>query len=270
MIHPEAFTLLNLSNATLKAENTIYDGTLALECVTIPVSQSSLSAQAPARDVYLVLRIKSYETPLDPSRAIRCFIQNGFRNYSFLGASGEDIVVTLHEPSLAHEPQIKEDLDTFDSVLEQYAGFEGPNPFGSLAGSEKLQDLRGHVLLINEDNGDVVGEVDNQIVFQEDPALHEKGREKEPVIIEIPEEGGARAAFVHAVPPSEQGIFTKGASSVRCVHIILPRIVRQLNPSKLRDIGYYDSSSDSYDICLFIPHQTLRVICLFFRFYIPF
>jgi len=253
MIQPEAFTLLNLSNATLKAGNTIYDGTLALDCVTISVSQSSLSTQAPAQDVYLVLRIKSYETPLDPSRAIQCSIQNGFRNYSFLGASGEDIVVALHEPG-AHEPHIKEDLDTFDSVLEQYAGFEGPKPFGSLAGSEKPQDLRGHVLLVNEDNGDVVGEVDNQIVFQEDPALHDKGREKEPVIIEIPEEGSARAAFVHAVPPGEQGIFTKGASSIRCVHIILPRIVRQLNLSKLRDIGYYDSSFDSYDIYLFIPH----------------
>jgi len=247
MIH-NAFTLLNLPNATLKVGNTTYDGTLALDCVTISVSQNSLSAQTPAQDLYLVLRIKLHEIPLDPSRAIRCSIQNGFRHYSLLGASGEDIVVVLYEPD---EPYIKEDLETFDGALGEYAGFEGLKPF---AGSEKPQDLRGHVLLVNEDNGDIVGEVDHQIVIQEDPTLHDKGREKEPVIIEISEGGGARAAFVHAVSPGEQDIFTKGASSVRWVHIILPRIVHQLNLTKLRNIGFHESLSDGYDICFFIPH----------------
>ena len=217
MIHPEAFILLNLPNATLKAGNTTYDGILALECVTISVSQSSQSAQTPARDVYLVLRIKSFETPLDPSRTVYCSVHDGFRHYTFLSGSGEDIMVGLHEPG-PHEPHIKEDLDTFDSILRQYAGIEGPQPLGSPAGSEKLQDLRGHVVLVNEDNGQIVGELNNQVINQEDPALNEKGREKEPVIIEIPEgDDGAGAAFV--VPCGEQDMLMKGASAVRCVCI---------------------------------------------------
>jgi spartin len=218
MITPEAFVLLTLPNATLKAGNATYDGILALECVTISIPQPE-DTQTPTRDVYLVLRMKSFETPLDPSRTIRCSSENGFRYYWFLGGSGEEVVVGLHEPNV-REPHIQEDLDTFDGILAQYAGFRstGQN-LASSAGSEKSEDLRGRVVIVNEDSGEVVGELDNQFVIQEDPTLTDKGREKEPVIIEIPEGDGdsARAAFVHAIPPEEQDIIMKGASLVRYV-----------------------------------------------------
>lgn len=211
-MQPEAFILLNLPNATLEAGNATYDGNLALECVTISVSQAQI-VEASARDVYLVLRIKSFETPLDPSGTVKCCIQNSFRRYSFLGGGGEDVVVKLHEPG-AHEQHIQEDLDTFDSILAQYTEFQGPQPrVASLSGSEKPKDLWGHVVLVDEDNGEVVGELDNKLVIQEDPTLNDKGRENEPVVIEIPEgQDGVRAAFVRAIPPGEQDMLMRGAS----------------------------------------------------------
>jgi spartin len=221
MIQPEAFILLTLANTTLKAGNTTYDGNLALECITVSVNAAQ-DAQTPARDVYLVLCIKSFETPLDPSSTIRCSIQNSYRYYSFLGGSGEDIVVRIREPS-PHEPHVQEDLDTFDSILAQYAEFQRPEQLAS-APFEKLDDLRGRVVLVNEDNREVVGELDNQFTIKEDPALGDKSREREPVIIEIPDEGGENA-FVYAVPPGEEDMIIKGASFVRYVrcHLKLKR-----------------------------------------------
>ena len=183
-----------------------------------------------SRDVYLVLRIKSFETPLDPSMIVQRSIQNGFRYYSFLDGNGEDIVVCLHEPS-PREPQAQEDLE---SILAQYSEIQGLQAqVVSAEGHGKPEDLRGHVVLVNEDSGEVVGELDNQFIIQEDPALNEKGREKDAVIIEIPEEGeeSTRAAYVRAVPPGEEDIMIKGASYVRYVCCYLMLIYNQLSAS---------------------------------------
>src|ERR1700733_855054 len=122
MVQPEAFILLNLPNAILKAGNATYDGILSLECVTISTSHTTQGAQRLTRDVYLVLRIKSFETPLDPSGTVQCSIQNGFRYYSFVDGTSGNIVLRLHEPG-ANEPHVEEDLETFDSILPQYTEF---------------------------------------------------------------------------------------------------------------------------------------------------
>jgi spartin len=214
MTQPEAFVLLNIPNATLVARGSTYRGVLALECVTVSAVQTS-GSNTPTRDVYLVLRIDSFETPLDPSRSIQCSISTGFRHYSFSGGNGENLTVDFPKPS-EHESHLQEDFDTFDSILAQYAEFRGPqtNP-ASPRGFGKQEDLRGHLVLVNEDSGEIVGELDNQIVVQEDSSLNEKGREKEPVVIELPEEDDARAIFVHAIPPEDADIITKSASLIR-------------------------------------------------------
>jgi spartin len=110
-----------------------------------PVSTShTQDTQTLSRDVYLVLRIKSFETPLDPSMVVQRSIQNGFRYYSFLDGNGEDIVVCLHEPS-PREPQAQEDLETFDSILAQYSEIQGLQA-QVVSADEKPEDLRGHVV----------------------------------------------------------------------------------------------------------------------------
>ena len=254
MVQPQAFILLNLPNATLKAGNATYDGVLALECVTVSVSQTQ-TTQTPARDVYLVLRLKSFETPIDPSGTIRCFVQNGIRRYSFLDGTGEKVVVGLHEPE-AHEPHVQEDLDTFDGILAQYTEFQGPQPhLATFSGSDKPENLRGHLVLVNEDNGEIVGELDDKLIIQEDPTLNDKN---EPVVIEIPggTQDGARAAFVRAIPPGEQDIIMKGASLVRCVHFISDFAVHfHRFGNKLRDIWNNQPVADSYNIRFLICHK---------------
>lgn len=215
MIQPEAFVLLSLPNATLAAKTLIYQGILALECVTVSAPSQTRDSTTPTRDVYLVLRLNSFETPLDPSRAVQCSVSNGSRCYSFLGGSGEEFTVDFREPS-EHEGHIREDFDTFDSILAQYAEFRGPQTSpASSRGFGKQEDLRGHIVLVNEESGEIVGELDNQLVLQEDSSLNEKGREKVPVIIEISDDEDARAVFVRAIPPDQEDAITKSASLIK-------------------------------------------------------
>jgi hypothetical protein len=79
--------------------------------------------------------------------------------------------------------------------------------------------------MINEETGEVVGEVEDRFRIQEDPVLYERGHENDPVFIEIPDEAGLRegdanalAAFARIVPPDQQDWITKSATIVR--HVI--------------------------------------------------
>lgn len=51
MIQPEAFVLLSLPNATLAAKTLIYQGILALECVTVsaPIANERFNNAHPRR-----------------------------------------------------------------------------------------------------------------------------------------------------------------------------------------------------------------------------
>ncbi|KAF9058915.1 hypothetical protein BDP27DRAFT_1503286 [Rhodocollybia butyracea] len=49
------------------------------------------------------------------------------------------------------------------------------------------QDLRGHLVLVNQDSVEIIGEIDKNISVHEDPALS-KGQEDEPVATEISED----------------------------------------------------------------------------------
>lgn len=220
MAQPEAFILLILQNANLVANQTAYGGDLALECVTIPQDSPDV------RDVYLIVRLTPFESPLDPSVPVNCTIKDGIRRYSFLGGNNQTIELSFRDPPDTPATQhLREDFETFDSILGQYSEFiytdpQNSHPQPNTSFSEKFGDLRGHVVLVNEDNGEVVGELDNKIHILEDPTMNDKGREKEPVIIEIPEEAeDARTAFVRAVPPGEGDIITKSASLIRYVHL---------------------------------------------------
>lgn len=126
----EAFVLLTLDNCALRdTAPTTHNGTLHLECVTIPSYQGD-------RDVYLVLRIGSFEGALDPtsvidieddySRGIRIyrFSQERFNEHAQGSIYPE--VLSVRRPQgekgrLGPHTGMQEDLETFESILAQYA-----------------------------------------------------------------------------------------------------------------------------------------------------
>jgi spartin len=237
----QAFLLLTLPNATLLVANATHKGTLALECVTVVVPPSYTSDASSGaivspvnRDVYLVLRLNSFERPLDPARVVELSSSvAGEKTYTFQGTETDPTVLVLSVKMNEKDVTSAEDLETFETIIAQYADFRGtlssqpPSLAKASAGaSDHPQDLRGHLVLINEDSGEVIGQVDTDRKFkiEEDARLGEKGRENEPVVVEIPDrhEGAGSATeedplhiYVGMIPPGEENWMTKGATVVR-------------------------------------------------------
>lgn len=232
---PEAFVLLSLPDATLKSTGFAEVGVLNLECVTLPIPEAK---SAEERTVYLILRLNNSEIPIDPDRVVERTDIAGTRTYTFAQTPSDPthLILTLKGPRPGNsDVEFVERLDTFDNILEQYVvNFKGastanglnlraPTPsYTTEVGSvTSNKDFRGHLVMINEDTGEVVGEVEDRFRIREDPVMYEKGHENEPVIIEVAEESNiesdanALEAFARMVPPDQQNWITKSASIVR-------------------------------------------------------
>ena len=112
---------------------------------------------------------------------------------------GGELVLTLPSPKDAAE---REDLETFEVILAQYAVLQRENtttPLGVPLGSPGVPspsttgsridaeaDLKGRLVLVDEDNGQVVGLLDEHFNIREDEGMHVEGNEKYPVVVEIP------------------------------------------------------------------------------------
>lgn len=221
---PEAFLLLTLPNASLTNAGKTENGNLDLESVTMTIP-GGMNAE-----VYLVLRINSTEVALDPSRAAKRTDAPAFRTYTFNGTPSDpsQLVVRVMLPPTPQQ-DFMESLTMFDGILEQYLEeFQEPSTVKSALPSVPKalgsgnQDLRGKLVMIDEDTGHIVGEVENKFKIKEDPAMQMKGHENDPVIIEVPEGATgqqitALEAFARIVPPDQQNWMTKGSSIVRLV-----------------------------------------------------
>ncbi|KAJ7118870.1 hypothetical protein C8R44DRAFT_878405 [Mycena epipterygia] len=221
----DAFLLLNLSNCSLVANTIHQSGSLALECVTIQLPD------APTSDshVYLVLRLNETEFPIDPTRVIKTnFSESGSRKYTFVASEADpvELVLTVHLPNIP-DSHFLEDIEIFESILSQYADLQGafaqetPDVSRNVYDKADSEELRGHLVLVNQDNGEVVGEFDRKFAVQEDPALGKKGHEGDPVVIEIVEpragedhDANAMEIFARAIPPENQDWITKGATII--------------------------------------------------------
>ncbi|KAF5373121.1 hypothetical protein D9758_001486 [Tetrapyrgos nigripes] len=231
----QAFVLLTLSNASLTTPGSTEHGALVLECVTL----SATAKQSLERDVFLVLRINQIEVPLDPGRVITVkSINSNGRSYVLQGSYADPTELHLTVSFSSHflgggiPLHEQEDLETFESILSQYADFHGVSEDSSISPissqpSEKIlynrdgpndSRIRGQLVLVNEDTNEVVGEVERKLKVNEDPALAEKGHEKDPVIIEIPERSEhtetAIEAFARTIPKEDQNWMTTGATLV--------------------------------------------------------
>ncbi|KAI0003387.1 hypothetical protein BJV74DRAFT_928258 [Russula compacta] len=241
----EAYILVTIPSVTLTSSSsgTLTNQQLALEYVTfdIPASATtSATASSVQRDVLLILRIGNgtFEEPLDPSRALTASVlPSGARRYVF-DPTRDDVGFTLEIPVTA---ETADDVELFHNVLVGYAGrgttdhLRAPSPGrgeaqvaivpgacveevgeAEAAGPEE-EDLRGRFVLMNEDNGEIVGALDRSVRVREDPSIAEKGHESDPVVVELPE--GADTAdglrdvevLVRTVPPEDRDWMLKGA-----------------------------------------------------------
>ncbi|KAG5732746.1 hypothetical protein E4T56_gene16717 [Termitomyces sp. T112] len=238
MLNPEAFLLLTLPDTAVSFSGVIQTGVLSLDCVTVQVPNTSSPTD---RDVYLVLRLGSIEIPLDPTRIIQRTNGQGHRVYTIFDATesgSSDIVVSVALPSPPEANSVfLEDLATFETILTQYVaefrdapGATDTKAPATLHAKELIGsgfpgaygDLRGHLVVVNEKNGEVVAQFDKSTLnLKEDPQLHEHGHENDTVIIEVPDDrpgdeqdATALQMFVRALPPDQQDWITKSATVV--------------------------------------------------------
>jgi spartin len=231
---PEAFLLLTLPSCSLSSQDFAESGTLGLECVTVPLPNASDSGD---REVYLVLKLNATEIPIDPARVIQRSDTPVARVYTFNPTPSDPIELILSIATVSGDPKndhLSDDLDTFEGLLEQYAlDFRAPqtqtyaSPKESPPPPKKasdITDLRGQLVMINEETGEVVGQVEDRFRIREDPVMYERGHERDPVVIDVPDEAGLREsdvdameAFACIVPPDQQDWITKSATIVRCV-----------------------------------------------------
>ncbi|KAF8966484.1 hypothetical protein BDZ97DRAFT_1657594 [Flammula alnicola] len=222
---PEAFVLLSLPNASLSGSAISTEtGVLNLECVTMPHPESAKGEDC---DVYLVLRLNAFETPIDPARVVKRTDDPRTRTYTFASTPSDpgQLILSVNVPfPEGSDIELAKKLETFDSILEQYATeFHGPSAnvpstapaaqaqTAGIGAVNENKDLRGHLIVINEDTGEVIGEVEDKFRIKEDPAMFEKGHENDPVVIQV-SDGNALEAFASIIPPDQQNWISKSAS----------------------------------------------------------
>ncbi len=264
---PDAHILVTIPSVTLTSSSsgTFAGQQLALEYVTFDIPECSTAA---TRDVLLVLRVgtgtgtgssAAFEAPLDPARGLTVSTlpaadatsaptatATATRRYVF-HATRDDAEFSVELPVT---PETADDVELFHSVLVGYATdvhSDGPadaqlrqsaNPEEAGSGGEEEEDLRGRFVLMNEDNGEIVGALDSSVRVHEDPSLGERGHEEDPVVVELPE--GASAlnelrdieVLVRTVPPEDRDWMLKGAVFVR--HVLLSFPLSPLPPSLSR------------------------------------
>ena len=232
---PEAFLLLTLPDVALAgpALNPA-SGALYLEGVSFP--QAEQSEDTP---LYLVARLGVFETPIDPLCTVTRTDGPKTRTYRFSATQVDPGEFTLTVPGPFVEGDVHTDqVDALEGILAEYvAEFRsGGTGAGSVVAVEPLsagqaraihgavsdnKDLRGHLVMINEDTGEIIGDMEDRFRIQEDAVLSEAGHENDPVVIHIPDdytrESDRRAleAFATIIPPDQRNWISTSANVVR-------------------------------------------------------
>ena len=218
----EAFILLTLPVATLDIGPQSHSGPFELKCVSLAVEGGkAMQEDYPFshQKIYLVVRVRGKDTPIDSSRSITFSYDNAARSYVFGTADGNSGTLLLPTPS-SNEAIVLEDQNTFHGILAQYTDLEESTSSSSQIGTvpEKIvshEVARGRLVFVDDDTGEVVGELDNKLLINEDPALNTPGAEDAPVVIEIAND--AQEVFARVILPEERDWITNSATRVRYV-----------------------------------------------------
>lgn len=258
-----SFTLLTIPGVSLSASTISESGTLALE----HISGDEGATKGAEVFVTLALHLNSHVFKLIPPTPVALVIlPSGERIYTFEAATGEkstekpnSVRLTVPPPTEGSQ-HVATDIETFDQILTQYTDFSwtqgspevAPPPLPARRGQpdsavppnikpnveehKPVQDpsLRGRLLLMDETNGDVIGELPETLNITEDPSMPgSAGSGADAVVLEmhpdmfdactgvrpLGSEGeellGTREVFVSVVPPEDQDWMMKGASLVR-------------------------------------------------------
>lgn len=246
----DAYILVTIPNATLTSPSSgTLTGQLVLEYVTYDIPPSAQVTQ----DVLLVLVLRSgnntvlFEAPLDPARALSvssvppppASFGVARRRYVF-HATRDDTELTVDLPE--NNNNAADDVELFHSVLvgyitdvrvngvQQLQSSAPPPPArvvgeaaapvagaGAGVGAGADEDLRGRFVLMNEDDGEIVGTLDRSVRVYEDPSIGERGRENDTLVVEVPEGADMQdglleeEVLVSTIPPEERDWMLKTA-----------------------------------------------------------
>ncbi len=129
--------------------------------------------------------------------------------------SKASLLVVLPTPSSSAD---MEDLESFEVLLRQYKSL-GPEEtaLANVSPPPLGEEPRGRFMLVNEENGEVVGELDQNFDVEEDRKLAAEDRNK-PVMLNFGElvDGFSPVVKVQTVPQDElDDWMLKGAHNIR-------------------------------------------------------
>lgn len=183
------------------------NGTLKAIFVSVPVedpfADSTTSSigngkakEKSSTDLWLALEIGTdFSMPIKSSQTV--IPENGkTASYSFPSAEIPDAAIQL-----TFNTNDRQSLRDFEEILSDYCAFHA---FSNTSGSANNEKAKLELL---DDEGKLLGTIDGPWQLQEDSTLHKPGHEKDPVILELPEEGSTsqQTVQVSAAPRDENG-----------------------------------------------------------------
>jgi spartin len=258
----DAYALVTIPSATLTSSSSgTLTGQLVLEYVTYDIPPTAQVTQDVL--LVLVLRSGNnnnnnnnnnntvlFEAPLDPARALSVSSvppPSSFgvarRRYVFQ-ATRDDTELTVELPE--NNDNAADDIELFHSVLVGYVTdvrvngerlqlqpsalpppsarvVEAAAPVAGAGAGAADEDLRGRFVLMDEDDGEIVGTLDRSVRVYEDPSIGERGREQDTLVVEVPEGADTQdglleeEVLVSTIPPEERDWMVKSAVFVRYV-----------------------------------------------------
>nr|ODN88199.1 hypothetical protein L203_02806 [Cryptococcus depauperatus CBS 7841] len=245
----EGFLLLSIEHALVKQyfqeeELTLAKGqfrqvVLVLECVSLPIPpeigkqtanpfiSSPSDPPVPTHDFWLVLHVgPTFELLVTPGQMFQIHIDGNGVTYALASREvpGASILFTIPHPKASSDI---ENLELFESWLQQYGSLHiGDTTVTNLTITQPPdnssvmiapEELRGKLVLVNEENGEIIGEMDQRLSIEEDKRIVNEEKYK-PVVLDFEQlrEGQeALRAKVKTIPEAElKDWLLKGANSI--------------------------------------------------------
>ncbi|WVQ72507.1 hypothetical protein IAR50_002063 [Cryptococcus sp. DSM 104548] len=237
----EAYDLLSIDHTVVKQcfdneEGTLAKGQFRLQCVSLPIPKeigrqtanpfapSPSDPPVPTHDYWLIIHVgASFELLVTPGELFTPQVTKDSVTYTMASRDVPGASIAFVVPYPQTNAQL-EDLESLELLLHQYkslgaeatalAGIEPQSWAGPALAPE---ELRGKLVLVNNDNGEVLGEMDQNLDMEVDKRVS-KEDENLPVVLDFEQvlEGHQTLRVkVKTVPEGEQDDWLlRGASSI--------------------------------------------------------